>query len=109
MEWMRRRCYKKGSGATFFRGARVEKRDLRGAKEAINGKGSKRSESEDNKVKKDEKVNMSRKTRNETKNTKDKKRVDSDMKKGKESARIWERITQIIKERGKGKSEECKK
>ena len=60
---MRRRCCnKKGSGATFFRGVRVEKRDLRGAKEAINGKGSKRSESEDNKVKEDEKVNKSRRT-----------------------------------------------
>ena len=39
MEWMRRRCCnKKGNGATLFRGVRVKKRDLRGAKEAINGR-----------------------------------------------------------------------
>ena len=70
MEWMRRRCCKKGSGANFFRGDKVEKRDLGRAKEAISERGVKRSESEASRTKNDNKLEMAKKTRNETKNTK---------------------------------------
>ena len=81
MKWMRRRCCKKGNGANFFRGVKVERRDLRRAKEAISERGVRRSESEANKTKNDNKLEMAKETRNETKDTEDKKKVDSEMRK----------------------------
>ena len=82
MKWMRRRCCKKGNGANFFRGVKVERRDLRRAKEAINERGARRSESEANKTKNDNKLEKARETRNETRNTGEKGKIDAGMRKG---------------------------
>ena len=68
-----------------------------------------KSDSEASKAEDDDKPERAKKTENETKNTGKKEKTDSEMKRGKESARTWEKITQAIKERGKGKQEECKK
>ena len=60
------------------------RRDLRRAKEAINERGDRRSESEADKIKDDNKLEKARETRNETRNTGETGKVDSEMRKGKE-------------------------
>ena len=102
MEWMRRRCCKKGSGENFFKGVKVEKRDLKRAKKEIRKSGSIKSDSEASKAEDEDKPERAKKTEHETKNTGKKGETDANMEKGKEYVRTWEKITQAIKERGNG-------
>ena len=109
IEWMRRRCCKEGRGENFFKGVKVERRDLREAKKEIRKSGNTRSDNESSKAERENKREKAGKAENEEKYTGKKGETDAKMEKGKEHARTWEKITQAITERGKGKQEEGKK